>query len=443
MLGAQLVRSARFVSPSLTRRKHELLSELLDQFAASVNFCIERCLEHDITSHASLYRIAYGEWKLRFGLATHWFHSAGWVATQALRSWRKLCRQGLADPKRPPRYEARTMRLELWRKGNSTGICRFQGDAVQIRIRKGEYLWLPLIVTEYHELMYLRDWREGKLNAGEPTISLGINNWVNVNVPFKHEVGLKHADGICGIDINERSVDLCVLKPNKEPKFIKLDASKLPAIRHASQLKRKSIQKKLDAPPQRPIQERRLWAKYYRREHNRTNQVLHVVSKKVVEILRKEKVEPVFENLTHIRQSMRLKRRSKNGKALRKDMRRRLNKWSFRKLQSYVEYKALQHGYKTCYLPREQVKGTSSTCPICGMKNKPNGHVFSCKACSFRADRHLVAAYNIAARWLTKDGARRVPADWRQMRSMVEELVVPAKPSMEAQRFHVEKRVGI
>jgi hypothetical protein len=63
------------------------------------------------------------------------------------------------------------MRLELWGDGNASGVCRFQGDAVQIRVRRGEYLWLPLIVTEHHELMYLKDWREGKLRVGEITIS--------------------------------------------------------------------------------------------------------------------------------------------------------------------------------------------------------------------------------------------------------------------------------
>jgi len=157
----QSVSSARFVTPPLTRRKQEVLKQLLDQFAASVNFCIQKCLEHRVTSRASLHHVAYVEWKLRFDLATHWFRSAGQAATQTLRSWRKLCRQGLADPKKPPVYEARTMRLELWAGKNSTGICRFKDGAIQIRIRRGEHLWLPLVVTEHHEFRYLKDWRGG------------------------------------------------------------------------------------------------------------------------------------------------------------------------------------------------------------------------------------------------------------------------------------------
>jgi transposase len=30
--------------------------------------------------------------------------------------------------------------------------------------------------------------------------------------------------------------------------------------------------------------------------------------------------------------------------------------------------------------------------------NKPNGHAYKCKGCGFQADRHLVAAWNIAAK---------------------------------------------
>ena len=427
------VSSARFVTPPLTKRKRELLNELLEKFAESVNFCIRKCLKHKVTSRASLHHAAYGEWKSKFDLATHWFHSTGQVATQTLRSWRKLCRQGQADPKKPPVYEARTMRLELWGE-NSSGICRFKGDAVQIRIRRGEHLWLPLIVTEHHKLMYLRDWREGKTKVSEITIS-AFRDRANVFVPFKRDVEPKLVEGVCGIDINERSVDLTILKPNEQPRHVSLDVSKLPAIRHSSQLKRKSIQQKLDALPQHPVQKRRLQVKYWRRERNRTNQILHVVSKQIAEIAERERVAVAFEGIKNIRESMRSKRESENGQALRKDMRRRLNQWPFRKLQSYTEYKVARQG-----LPTVEVSNyhKSKDCPVCGRYNRPNGHAYRCQACGFEASRHLVASWNIA-----KDGARHVPADCWQMQPMVEELVALAKPPVEPEKLPVQFSTGI
>ncbi|MGC8961425.1 MAG: zinc ribbon domain-containing protein [Candidatus Bathyarchaeia archaeon] len=154
----------------------------------------------------------------------------------------------------------------------------------------------------------------------------------------------------------------------------------------------------------------------------------------------RERVEPVFEDLTHIRESMR-SRKSRNGRALRKDMRRRLNQWPFRRLQSLVEYKVLRRGFETHYLPREQVRGSSSTCPACGIHDRPNGRVFACRACGYVGDRHFVGAYNIAVRWWTKNVGSHVPPEWRRMQPSVEELAAPAKLEVEAQK--IPCRVGV
>lgn len=86
---------------------------------------------------------------------------------------------------------------------------------------------------------------------------------------------------------------------------------------------------------------------------------------------------------------MRSKRKSKNGKALRKDMRRRLNQWPFCKLQSYTDYKAARQG-----LPTVEVSSyrKSKDCPICGRYNRLNGHAYKCRSCGLETDRHFVAS---------------------------------------------------
>ncbi|MGB9718122.1 MAG: zinc ribbon domain-containing protein [Thermoproteota archaeon] len=65
----------------------------------------------------------------------------------------------------------------------------------------------------------------------------------------------------------------------------------------------------------------------------------------------------------------------------------------FRRIQFYITYKSIERGFKPKFV---KAKNTSKTCPICGELNKPNGHIFKCKRCGFQADRHLVAAWNIA-----------------------------------------------
>jgi len=89
-----------------------------------------------------------------------------------------------------------------------------------------------------------------------------------------------------------------------------------------------------------------------------------------------------MEELTDIREKIRYGRK----------MNRRIHNMPFRKTQLYISYKSMEHGFKLEFV---SAKNTSRRCPICGEINKPNGHFFRCR-CGFQADRHFVAAWNIA-----------------------------------------------
>ncbi|MGQ9469503.1 MAG: RNA-guided endonuclease TnpB family protein, partial [Nitrososphaerales archaeon] len=75
-----------------------------------------------------------------------------------------------------------------------------------------------------------------------------------------------------------------------------------------------------------------------------------------------------------------------------KKLKRRLNSWSFRRLQNFIEYKAKWEGTPVIYVTP---KNTSQTCPKCGYREEPNGQLFECPSCGWRMDRHLNAALNI------------------------------------------------
>ncbi len=89
----------------------------------------------------------------------------------------------------------------------------------------------------------------------------------------------------------------------------------------------------------------------------------------------------------------------------------RLHRWSFRKFQSIIEYKAKLKGVKVVFA---DPAFTSSLCPVCGAKLSPNGHrVLKCK-CGFEADRDVVGSWNISLRALEMWGVTippRKPAD--------------------------------
>ncbi|MEM1512404.1 MAG: zinc ribbon domain-containing protein [Candidatus Jordarchaeales archaeon] len=130
-----------------------------------------------------------------------------------------------------------------------------------------------------------------------------------------------------------------------------------------------------------------LLAKYSGREERRVNDVLHRAAKVVAGVVAEENVKPVMEELTHIRERIRY------GGV----MNRRLHSIPFRRIQFYISYKGMERGFKP---ETVDAKNTSRTCPMCGEISKPNGHVFKCRRCGFQADRHFVAAWNIAMKLL-------------------------------------------
>ncbi|MEM2830471.1 MAG: transposase, partial [Candidatus Jordarchaeales archaeon] len=208
-----------------------------------------------------------------------------------------------------------------------------------------------------------------------------FNNEYYLHVTFRRTVEEGEAEGILGIDVNECSVDLAVVKPGKV-RFIKIDISEAKHIRGRYFRKRRSIQGKTSGKTRA-----RLLAKYSGREERRVNDVLHRAAKVVAGVVAEENVKPVMEELTHIRERIRYGR----------VMNRRLHSMPFRRIQLYISYKSMELGFNPEIV---DAKNTSRTCPMCGEISKPNGHVFKCKWCGFQADRHFVAAWNIAMRLL-------------------------------------------
>lgn len=113
-----------------------------------------------------------------------------------------------------------------------------------------------------------------------------------------------------------------------------------------------------------------------------------------------------LENLTEIRESIRYSA----------EMNGRLHRWSFRKLQSIIEYRAKLKGVKVVFVNPAY---TSSLCPVCREKLSPNGHrVLKCLNCGLEADRDVVGSWNIRLKALKM---------WRV-------TVPPRKPSNETER---------
>lgn len=115
------------------------------------------------------------------------------------------------------------------------------------------------------------------------------------------------------------------------------------------------------------------------------NTVLHKASQQFVNSLKEGDVV-VLENLG-------IGERARCRKSQRADF----HSWAFRRLQSYIEYKALERGIPVIYV---DVCNSSKTLPRCVFVSDANGKgvLFRCERCGFQHNADWVACLNLARR---------------------------------------------
>ncbi|MBC7113154.1 MAG: IS200/IS605 family element transposase accessory protein TnpB [Candidatus Methanomethyliales bacterium] len=339
-----------------------ILEELVRSYQEIVKECLDIALKLGITSRKRMHENIYR--RLRTKYSNHPSHYIYTAITQALgifKSYRRLLRK--RNDIKPP--EAKNVKSILL---DDTHLFWFYWGKLRLATHKG-HIEVPFEVHEYAEKF--KDWEV----KGSRLVRLGGEYYLHVT--FRKTVKENTPEGLLGIDVNERSIDLAIVKPDKV-KFIKIDISEAKYIRDRYFKKRRSIQSKTSGKTKE-----RLLSKYSKREKRRVDVILHKASNMIAKIVDEEKVIPVMERLKDIRKRIKYGRR----------MNRRLHNMPFRKIQTYISYKSMEYGFEREFV---KAKNTSKKCPICGGLSKPNGHVFKCKKCDFKADRHLVAAWNIA-----------------------------------------------
>ncbi len=349
----------------------EGLDELFSTYREIVNFLISYAHENNITSFYRLKKETYKS--LREGypqLPSHYLYTACQMATLIYKSYRKRKRRGGANGK--PVFNKEVIMLDdhLFR-------LDFEERVIRLSTPNGRAS-LEFYPARYHEKF--RDWK-----AGQAWL-VRMPKGVFVNVVFTREVEHREPSAFVGVDLNENNITLSL--PNGE--FVQIITHER-EIRTGYFIKRKKIQKKLRTGRKR----KELLEKYGERERNRLNDLYHKLANRIVGLT--EKYGGIaLEDLTKIRDSIRYSAKM-NG---------RLHRWSFRKLQSIIEYKAKLKGVNVLFVNPAH---TSSLCPICGEKLSPNGHrVLKCK-CGFEADRDVVGSWNIRLRALKMWGVSVPP----------------------------------
>ena len=123
------------------------------------------------------------------------------------------------------------------------------------------------------------------------------------------------------------------------------------------------------------------------KEQRLRNECDHIVSKQIVQDI-KPNITIALEKLTHIRK--------RATKRYQKQHNYNLNTWSFKRLQNYITYKAVEKG---CTVVEVKASHTSQTCSHCGYRdatNRLSRSEFKCISCGFTLHADLNAARNIA-----------------------------------------------
>jgi len=332
------------------------MRKLLEDFRDMINFCVDYAYKRGKTSYAKLRKGVYEEWKRRWDYSTHYCHSACKIALAMLKKYRKKHRE--------EKPEAKKLFMQL-----DPMLYRFYGDRIRISVRPKQFLFIDLKFGEYQK-KFIDSWKEGKLKTGEITI-----NEDKIIIPFRKGVDLQNPKEWIAIDINESNITAV----SSNPHVLRVD-HELRTVHTTYFIIRRNIQK---LARYKPKTAQKLMKKYSDREKNRTRDLCHKISKRILDIAKQHNLGILMENLKGIRKRIRYGRQ----------MNRRLHNWNFRMLQFYIEYKARFNGLPVIYV---NPRGTSSLCPICGGRLAPNGHrLLKCLRCGYESDRDVTAGINM------------------------------------------------
>jgi len=213
-----------------------------------------------------------------------------------------------------------------------------------------------------------------------------------IHITIKEKIELKEGKTPVGVDLNLSGYILVAVRNGKV--IFKAKGGPIKAVRERYFSLRSKIQKLTAQKRKRKGGNGNTWSLYRlliklsRKEKQAVNTLLHTIAKQFVDTLEEGDVV-VFENLKHLRERTRV----------RKKQRRNHNLWAYAKLQFLVEYKAKLRGIPVVYV---DPKYTSQRCPRCGYIHKSNRKsqkLFRCNKCGYQDNADIVSAKNLACLW--------------------------------------------
>jgi putative transposase len=331
---------------------------LLEEFRKMVNDCIRIGLAEQATSKQALCKKVYHQLD-RYKVPTYYRLTAVSKAVGMLRNYRKTLKK---HPNTNKPYAFKLMLTDCY-------AFRIIDSYLRLPIKPRQFVFIPL---NKHTLTVISGYTVRSVTLTTSTVSIA----------FSKETAVTEPTGLLGIDRNVDNVTMATLN-GKTQRYDLSEASRIKAVYRTvkSHFKRNDVKIR-----------KRIFGKYGKKQRNRVNQRLHLVSKQIVERAKREQLGIVMENLKGIRKLY----RKGNGQG--KGYRSRLNSWSFYELQRQIEYKAKWEEIPVIYV---QTAKTSSVCAICGSPIiECTERKVYCPNCNRIVDRDENAALNIVKRGL-------------------------------------------
>ncbi|MGI0008633.1 MAG: IS200/IS605 family accessory protein TnpB-related protein [Nitrosopumilaceae archaeon] len=245
----------------------------------------------------------------------------------------------------------------------------------------------------------------------------------NINISISKEVEEIECTKTAGIDRNLRNITV-----GNSEKATHYDLSKTVQIAQNT----KSIYSSFKRNDVRI--RKNIYSKYGTRRKDRINQILHKVSKTVIEQAIRSKSAIVFEDIKHIRKLY------QKGNGQGKYHRSKMNGWSFAEIKRQIEYKARWNGIPVIQLSKKETRGTSTLCPKCGkrLQDKRESRDLWCEYCQRLLDRDIVAVMNQSLRGLSRFDSSKGVADEAMIQECGTPLILKVDATKLCQRDHPE-----
>jgi putative transposase len=376
------LRAIKSVRQSYVPNLHIL--NFLETFRHMVNHCIRIGLQNDACTLKRLSVLSYHE-----------------LVQYDIPSYYKLCAisraAGILSNRKQSLKRGVNTRKPYLKKPILTSCYGFKLE--------GNVLKIPLGDRQYFEIPLNRHTRETLCNH-KSNSTFKINSFVlisdHISISYSKDVSEIECKSTAGIDRNLRNVTVGDCN-----QVIQYNISKAAKIAEST----KSIASSFKRNDHRI--RKMLYSKYGTRRKNRVNQILHKVSKDVVQNAVQNKHALVFEDIRHIRKLY------QKGNWQGKKYRGTMNGWSFSEIKRQIDYKARWNGIPIIQLSKKDTRGTSTLCPRCGKrlqdKGAWNGSIHKrdlwCEFCQRWQDRDVIAVMNQSLRGLSRLGSSKGDAD--------------------------------